>query len=887
MKQVALKILVCLVALASGFANANCVTDTAQADFQAGTPSNLDLTSSFGNVILASSSSGSGNVDQQNLTNSGYGDIFNNSQWIAQTFKAGSSGSLTRVDVDLGCAFCSGTPPSMIVSIRATSGGQPSGSDLASATIPTINSGGVAAFYTATFAAPATVSAGTTYAIILRASTAYTSGKTILIDSALNGSQGNDSYAGGALFISTSSGSSWSARVLSDGKGVDGVFKTYVGGGGGSGYVAAGDLISSVKDSAPPSGSTPTWTTLSWTSTLPTNTALKFQAAASNVSSGPFTFVGPDGTSATFFTASSADLSRFNGNRYLKYRAFLSTGTSTSTPVLSEATACYSSASTATSSDVSITVDDGATTEVPGTTVVYTIVASNAGPDAVSRATVADTFQAPLTSCSWTCTASAGGTCQASGIGNINDTAVSLAVGATATYKATCTLPTSATGSVSDTATITDPSGVTDANTGNNSDTDADTLTPQVDLAVTINDGATSQTAGLGATYNILVSNSGPSDAPNSTVTDNFPSTLTCTWTCSGTSGGTCPASGSGNIGAAVNLPKGSRVNLIATCSIASSASGTLSDTVSASPANGVTDTGTGNNAATDSDSIVVKPDVKLTMTDNQDMVQIGDTVDYVMEVKNLGPSDAAVNLTDNLPAQLSTKASWVCTGAGGASCIKGQGGTMNTNATIPAGGTATYVYSSTVISDDAGNSFTNVAVAHVNNGSDPNGANNSASDTDIIVVFNSGFEGSAAAAMQTTAATGGASMTAQFGVDAGLLNQLETIPVTVVSGQSSSGAKLFDLQLMRLGSDVMMRSYVRIDGTIYGDVSPWEVVDLGQGQLYVQWQSATSAGDDGFLRAGSVTNPLLLSANNAQENLAQTKVRVENDIPWLVFEGQ
>lgn len=759
MKQVALKVLVCFLAVASGLANANCVTDTAQADFQAGTASNVDLTSSFGNVILASSTSGSGsgNVDQQNLTNSGYGDIFNNSQWIAQTFKAGSSGSLTRVDVDLGCAFCSGTPPSMIVSIRATSGGLPSGGDLASATIPTINSGGVAAFYTATFATPATVSSGTTYAIILRAATAFTSGKTIMIDSALNGSQGNDSYAGGALFISTSSGSSWNARVLSDGKGIDGVFKTYVGGGGSSGYVAAGDLISSVKDSAPPSGSTPTWTTLSWTSTVPTNTALKFQAAASNVSTGPFNFVGPDGTSATFFTASSADLSRFNGNRYLKYRAFLSTGTSTSTPVLSEATACYSSVST----------------------------------------------------------------------------------------------------------------------------------TPQVDLAVTINDGAASQTAGLNATYNILVSNSGPSDAPNSIVTDNFPSNVTCTWTCSGTSGGSCPASGSGNIAATVNLPKSSSVNLIATCSIASSASGTLSDTVSVSPANGVIDTNTGNNAATDSDSIVVKPDVKLTMTDNQDMVQIGDPVDYIMEVKNLGPSDAAVNLTDNLPAQLSTKASWVCTGAGGASCVKGQGSAMNTNATIPAGGTATYVYSSTVASDDAGNSFTNVAVAHVNNGTDPNGANNSASDTDIVVVFNSGFEGSVAAAMQTTAASGGASMTAQFGVDAGLLNQLDTIPVTVVSGQSGSGAKLFDLQLMRLGSDVLMRSYVPIDGTIYGDVSPWETVDLGQGQLYVQWQSATSAGDDGFLRAGSLNNPVLLSANNEQQALAQTKVRVENDIPWLVFEGQ
>jgi hypothetical protein len=110
---------------------------------------------------------------------------------------------------------------------------------------------------------------------------------------------------------------------------------------------------------------------------------------------------------------------------------------------------------------------------------------------------------------------------------------------------------------------------------------------------------------------------------------------------------------------------------------------------------------------------------------------------------------------------------------------------------------------------------------------------------------------------------------------------------VTVVSGRSSSGAKLYDLQLMRLGSDVLMRAYVPIDGTIYGDVSPWEIVDLGAGRLFVEWHSASTSGDDGYLLAGAATSPVLLSANNAQESLAQTQVRVEGNIPWLVLEGQ
>jgi hypothetical protein len=40
--------------------------------------------------------------------------------------------------------------------------------------------------------------------------------------------------------------------------------------------------------------------------------------AASNTPPGPFTFVGPDGTAGTFFTTSGADLSQFDGFRYLE-----------------------------------------------------------------------------------------------------------------------------------------------------------------------------------------------------------------------------------------------------------------------------------------------------------------------------------------------------------------------------------------------------------------------------------------------------------------------------------------------------------------------------------------------------------------------------------------
>ena len=62
---------------------------------------------------------------------------------------------------------------------------------------------------------------------------------------------------------------------------------------------------------------------------------MKFQIAASNSQYGPFNFVGPDGTADTFFTTSGASLSQFDGMRYLKYKAFLSTNNVAVTPSLS------------------------------------------------------------------------------------------------------------------------------------------------------------------------------------------------------------------------------------------------------------------------------------------------------------------------------------------------------------------------------------------------------------------------------------------------------------------------------------------------------------------------------------------------------------------------
>src|SRR5260221_7025633 len=68
------------------------------------------------------------------------------------------------------------------------------------------------------------------------------------------------------------------------------------------GYAPSGNLTSSIKDANPEPGRTPTWGTLSWNASVPANTNLQFQVAASNSLNGPFSFVGPDATAGTFFS---------------------------------------------------------------------------------------------------------------------------------------------------------------------------------------------------------------------------------------------------------------------------------------------------------------------------------------------------------------------------------------------------------------------------------------------------------------------------------------------------------------------------------------------------------------------------------------------------------
>ena len=176
--------------------------------------------------------------------------------------------------------------------------------------------------------------------------------------------------------------------------------------------------------------------------------------------------------------------------------------------------------------DLGMTKTDGQTTAVPGEPLTYSIVASNAGPDAVTEATVTDILPAALLGVAWTCSPSPGSTCTASGSGNINDS-VTLPVGGTATYTVTGTVASGATGTISNTVTVAIPAGNNDPNPSNDSATDMDTLLPEADMAIGKADSVDPVLPGGLLTYILTIDNAGPSDATVVSVTDPLPPGVT------------------------------------------------------------------------------------------------------------------------------------------------------------------------------------------------------------------------------------------------------------------------------------------------------------------------------------------------------------------------
>jgi uncharacterized repeat protein (TIGR01451 family) len=122
-----------------------------------------------------------------------------------------------------------------------------------------------------------------------------------------------------------------------------------------------------------------------------------------------------------------------------------------------------------------------------GAPLTYTITVDNAGPAAASTTTIVDAFPAAYTGVSWTCAASAGASCAASGSGATLTDIVSLPAGSEIVYTVDGVVAVGTIGTLTNSATAVVGGAVTDPDTTNNT---ASTATdPAVDNDIIFADG--------------------------------------------------------------------------------------------------------------------------------------------------------------------------------------------------------------------------------------------------------------------------------------------------------------------------------------------------------------------------------------------------------------
>jgi len=394
--------------------------------------------------------------------------------------------------------------------------------------------------------------------------------------------------------------------------------------------------------------------------------------------------------------------------------------------------------------DLAIAKDDGVTTATPGGQVTWVLTVTSNGPSNVAGATVTDSPPAAVTAASWTCTASAGAHCTATGTGGIAD-AADLPAGATVTYRLTATLNPAATGTLTNQATVAVPAGVTDPTPGNNTASDSDTLSRRADLAVTLTDGRTTVSPGDALAYTLVVSNLGPSNVTGAAVTDVRPASLTgVTWICTPSAGAVCQATGTGDVLDTVSLPVGGTLTYHLAATVVQGTTGTVVTTATATVPAGTTDPVAANNQATDSDTIAPVSDLGVTLTADQILAQPGNNLVYTLTVTNAGPANATgARVTDTFPAAF-TAPVWTCAATPGSACPAGTGGgDLNALVNVAAGGSVTFTITGQVAATPPPSITDSATVTPPAGTTDPNGANDTASLTTKVgsQIFKDGFE--------------------------------------------------------------------------------------------------------------------------------------------------
>jgi len=337
------------------------------------------------------------------------------------------------------------------------------------------------------------------------------------------------------------------------------------------------------------------------------------------------------------------------------------------------------------SADVSLTKDSSPEPSVvAGNQITYTLTVTNSGPSTSEATTLTDGLPAGLTLISaapdngTTCTGTAAISCA---LGDLDPGEVVVV-----------TIVAEVPGSAAAGTTYVNKARVdttTPESNGSNNTATADTdVTRTVRLGITKVDVADPVVAGNTVSWNLAVTNTGPSDAAGVTIVDTIPAPFVfdaagSASNCSLTTPpnvvtcvvGTVPADGNAGVLISATVPSSARPQTVTNTATVTSDE----DSVGAT--------------ATEDTTITREVDLGIGKSDLADPVPAGGVLTWDVVVKNSGPSDASgVTITDPLPGSVTfATATW----ANGTCAHDGvnPGGTVTctpTSGTLPAGTTET-----------------------------------------------------------------------------------------------------------------------------------------------------------------------------------------------------
>ena len=389
---------------------------------------------------------------------------------------------------------------------------------------------------------------------------------------------------------------------------------------------------------------------------------------------------------------------------------------------------------TVASADIGV-VKLGTASVTAGTNITYTITVSNNGPDSGFNVSLSDSMPPDTTLVSFTQNNGPAASCSAPGVGDnglVLCSWVFLANAASAQF--TLVVEAGNTTSATNTATVSSDSA--DPNPVNDSSTVVTTVTPSADVEVT-KDGPGTISAGSDITYTVTVTNNGPSDAANVSLTDTLPADTTFV-SISQDSGPAFSCGGTGPVICTIDpLPAGETATFTIVLHVSPSAASGSSIVNTADVSTTTSDPNSGNDSSTSTATVVVEADVSV-VKNGPTSIEAGSDITYAVTVTNNGPSDATtVSLTDAVPANTTFVSANQDSGPV-FSCAplppSGGTGTITcTLGTFTSGSTATFTFVMHVSpSAPEGSSIVNTAEVSTTT-TDPISGNNTSTSTAIV----------------------------------------------------------------------------------------------------------------------------------------------------------